>query len=81
MRWGRSVVHAHYMNLVIGFDRIVAADEQPKGASQYNGEEASKQGFLMQIALEECIVTNNDQAKHEKDEGQTPSFGVRPLNQ
>lgn len=68
MRWGRSVVHVHYTNLVIGFDRIVAADEQPKGASQQNGKEASKQGLVVQIALKECIVTNDDQAKQDEED-------------
>lgn len=68
MRWGRSVVHAHYTNLVFGFDRIIAADEQPEGASQNYGEDAGEQGLFMQISLEECIVTNDDQAKQDEED-------------
>lgn len=81
MRWGRSVVHAHYPNFVFGFYRIVAADEQPKGAAQNKSKYTSKQGLLMQIALEERILANNEQANQDKDNWQTPPFGVRTLKQ
>lgn len=75
-----SVVHAHDLNLVIAFDRVVAADKQPEYASQKQCEDKGDHGLLMKIAFEQGVVAKDEQAERGEGEQQTAPRRRSSLN-